>query len=198
LADSRFGKRALGALFLALFSSAALGAGDAQAGAAKAKPCAECHGEGGRSTDPKVPSLAGQPPLYIEYQLIQYHDERRKDARMSPFAEKLSNADMKDLAAYFSTQQPAKPAFTPDPAKVAAGKAITAALHCNSCHRPDFKGQNHIARLTGQHYEYLVKELRGFKNGTRPDIDGMMASSAQPLTDDDIVNVAHYLASLDP
>jgi cytochrome c553 len=191
------GKRALGALFLCALSPLCAGA-DAKAGAAKAEPCAACHGAGGRSTDATVPSLAGQPPLYIEYQLIQFRELRRKDARMSPFAEKLSNADMKDLAAYFAAEPPAKPTLTPDPAKVAAGKAVAEGLHCNSCHMPDFRGQNHIARLTGQHYDYLVKELRGFKAGTRPDIDGMMSSAAQPLTDSDIVNVAHYLASLTP
>jgi cytochrome c553 len=68
--------------------------------------------------------------------------------------------------------------------------------YCGSCHTSTYYGQNHIARLAGQHYAYLVKELRGFKTGARPDIDGTMASAAQPLSDADIENVAHYLATL--
>lgn len=191
------GRAAAAALFFLAAAAPAQGA-DAKAGEAKAQACAACHGPGGNSPDPTVPSLAGQPPLYVLYQLIQFREERRRDARMSPFAAKLSDADMKDIAAYFTAQMPAAPALAPDPAKVAAGKAVVQAQHCGSCHMPDFSGQQHIARLAGQHYAYLVKELRGFKSGERPDIDGTMASAAQPLTEADIDNVAHYLASLRP
>jgi cytochrome c553 len=115
---------------------------------------------------------------------------------MSPFAATLTDADMKDLAAYFSQQKLALPQATPDAAKIEAGKGVAQSQHCNSCHKPDFSGQQHIARLAGQHEAYLVKELRGFKTGARPDIDGSMASAAQPLSDADVVNVAHYLATL--
>jgi len=186
-----------GSLFAALFLLApAAPAADAPAGEAKAQVCAACHGPGGNSTDPQFPSLAAQPPIYVFYQLLQFREQRRKDARMSPFAEKLTDADMKDIAAYYAAQKPAAPTLAADPAKVAAGKAIAQRFYCSSCHTSTFAGQNHIARLAGQHYDYLVKELRGFKTGARPDIDGTMASAAQPLTDEDITNVAHYLASL--
>jgi len=83
-----------------------------------------------------------------------------------------------------------------DPAKVAAGKAVADRNFCGSCHMPAYQGQKHIARLAGQHYDYLVKELRGFKTRARFDIDGSMASAAQPLTDADVENVAHYLATI--
>lgn len=174
-------------------------AGDAKAGEAKAQVCVQCHGPGGHSANPEFPSLAGQPPLYVQYQLIQFREERRKDARMSPFAAKLTDRDMKDIAAYFTAEAPAAPAAAaPDAAKAAAGKAVAERLHCNSCHMPDFSGQKHIARLAGQHFDYLVKQLRGFKTGARPDIDGLMVESAQPLTDQDILDVAYFLSSLRP
>jgi cytochrome c553 len=187
-------KAVLAAIFL-LLASVAAHAADAQAGEAKSKVCVACHGAGGNSTDPQFPSLAAQPPIYVFYQLIQFREQRRKDARMSPFAEKLTDPDMKDIAAYFAAQKAAEPTLVPDAARVAAGKAVVERNHCGSCHTPTFAGQNHIARLAGQHYEYLLKELRGFKTGARPDIDGTMASAAQPLSDEDIVNVAHYLAT---
>lgn len=192
-------RAALAALFVCLFPPGASAAGDAKAGEEKAQACAACHGPGGRSADPTVPSLAGQPPVYVEYQLIQFHEARRKDERMTPFAQKLSPADMKDLAAYFAAQAPGAPAAAAaDAAKAAAGKAVADRNHCGSCHLPDYAGQKHIARLAGQHNDYLVKQLRGFKTGARPDIDGMMVESAAPLTDDDIVNVSYYLATLKP
>lgn len=190
-------KALFAALALAL-APLAHAAADAKAGAAKAQVCVQCHGPGGNSDNPEFPSLAGQPPLYVYYQLIQFREERRKDPRMSPYAAKLSDADMKDMAAYFTAQAPGAPALAPDAGKVAAGKAVVEANHCGSCHMPAFQGQQHIARLAGQHYAYLLKQLRGFKNGTRPDIDGTMASTAQPLSDADIENVCHYLASLKP
>jgi cytochrome c553 len=158
--------------------------------------CLACHGPGGNSTDPQFPSLAAQPPLYLFYQLLQFREQRRKDARISPFAEKLTDADMKDIAAYFTAQKAAAPTPAVDEARAAAGKAVAQRNHCASCHMSAFTGQNHIARLAGQHYDYLVKELRGFKTGARPDIDGTMASAAVPLSDEDILNVAHYLTTL--
>jgi cytochrome c553 len=169
---------------------------DVTAGEKKAAVCVACHGPGGNSTDPAVPSIAAQPPTYTFYQLIQFREERRKDARMSPFAQKLTDADMKDIAAYYAAQKLVAPAITADAAKVAAGKAVAERNFCGSCHMGNYAGQNHIARLAGQHVAYLVKELRGFKTGARPDIDGTMASAAQPLSDADIDNVAHYLATL--
>jgi cytochrome c553 len=191
----RFGAASGVALGLALGATNAGAAGDAAVGETKAQVCVQCHGPGGNSMNSEFPSLAAQPPLYVQYQLIQFREQRRKDPRMSPFAEKLTDADMKDLGAYFSQQKLAPAAVAPDAAKAEAGKAVAQSMHCNSCHRPDFSGQQHIARLAGQHEPYLVKELRGFKTGARPDIDGSMASAAQPLTDADIVNVAHYLAT---
>jgi cytochrome c553 len=172
--------------------------GNAAAGETKAQVCVACHGPGGNSTDPQYPSLAAQPPLYVFYQLIQFREQRRKDPRMSPFAANLSDQDMKDMAEYFTAQKAVAPADKPDEAKVAAGKAVVERNHCGSCHMGDFRGQQHIARLAGQHVAYLLKELRGFKTGARPDIDGTMASAAQPLSDDDIVNVSHYLSTLTP
>jgi cytochrome c553 len=185
------------AIGLLLFISLAPAfAADPAAGERKSAVCTACHGPAGNSTDPQFPSLAAQPPTYTFYQLIQFREQRRKDPRMSPFADKLTDADMKDIAAYFAAQAVIPPAVAADPAKVAAGKAVADRNFCGSCHAGNYYGQNHIARLAGQHHAYLVKELRGFKSGARPDIDGTMASAAQPLTDTDIENVAHYLATL--
>ncbi len=169
---------------------------DAEAGKRKAELCAACHGPDGNSANAQFPSLAGQPPLYVYYQLLQFRNAQRKDASMSAIAEKMSDADMKDIAAYYEAQAAKAPARASEPAQIDAGKEIAARNHCGSCHMPNYAGQKHIPRLAGQHYEYLVKELRGFKTGARPDIDGTMASAAQPLSDKEITDMAAYLAGL--
>ncbi len=176
-------------------TGAALGA-DAVAGRAKAEVCAACHGADGNSTNPLVPSLAAQPPLYVYYQLLQFREQRRVDEQMTPFAAKLTDTNMKDIAAYYSAQKPLGADQPPDQARSEAGKTVAAGNHCASCHMPDFSGQKHIARIGGQQYQYLVKQLRGFKSGERPDIDGTMSSAAQPLSDQDITDVSWYLSGL--
>ncbi|HEX4584218.1 MAG TPA: c-type cytochrome [Burkholderiaceae bacterium] len=184
-------------LFAALATMPAARGADALAGGSKAAVCAACHGADGNSTNPLYPSLAGQTPLYIYYQLLQFREQRRVNEQMSPFASKLTDTDMKDIAAYYSSQERALGTAQPaDEARSAAGKAVVAANHCDSCHTPNFAGQNHIPRIAGLQYEYLVRQLRGFKTGERADIDGSMTSAAQPLSDQDITAVSWYLAGL--
>ena len=186
----------LAALVLALAAFLPASAADAEAGRSKAGICAACHGVDGNSSDPLYPSLAAQPPLYVYYQLLQFREARRVDAIMSPLAAPLSDADMKDIAAYYASQavRPAPP--TVDESKVQAGKQVAARFHCGSCHLPTYAGQNHIPRLAGQHFAYLVKELRGFRSGARPDIDGTMASAAHPLSEAEIADVAAFVSGL--
>ena len=172
-------------------------AADAASGKNKAQTCLACHGEGGRSVNPFVPSLAGQPPLYVYDQLLQFRDERRKNPIMSPVAVGMKDADMRDMAAYFAQEKPAPVSPASNPELVKAGEKIAQVFHCASCHMPDYSGQNHIARLAGQQRDYLALQLRGFKTGSRPDIDGTMASAAQPLSDQDIDSMAGYLSSFE-
>lgn len=181
---------------LPVFFINAHAAPDAVAGEKKAAMCIACHGAAGNSSNPAYPSLAAQTPLYIYYQLLQLREGRRVNEQMTPFAAKLSDADMKDIAAYFSTQKPLGSEIKINAAEAESGKAIAARNHCGSCHMPDYAGQKHIPRVAGLHLDYLITQLRGFKSGARPDIDGSMASAAQPLSEKDIVDVAAFLASL--
>jgi cytochrome c553 len=171
-------------------------AADVEAGKRKAEVCAACHGADGNATVPGTPSLAGQPVYFTHWQLIKYRDGRRKDAQMSPFAKNLSDVDMADLAAYYASQRALPRPATTDPARVAAGKRLATLHHCASCHRPDLSGQQQVPRLAGQDYDYLLRLLRAFKTKTASDLDGTMTIATQPLRDDDIENLVHYLASL--
>ncbi|HEV3018099.1 MAG TPA: c-type cytochrome [Burkholderiaceae bacterium] len=185
-----------GALMSAMWVVVAVHGADSSAGRAKTEVCTTCHGTDGHSPNPLIPSLAGQPPLYIYYQLLQFREHRRINELMSPFAAKLTDTDMKDIAAYYSEQKALGPSPTTDQAGSESGQAVVARNHCDSCHTSTFAGQNQIPRLAGLPYDYLVKQLRGFKSGERSDIDGTMSEAAQPLSDQDITDVSRFLAGL--
>ena len=80
-------------------------AGDAAAGKAKSVVCAACHGPAGVSMNPLWPNLAGQKELYLAKQIKAFRDGDRKDPMMSPMAVALSDDDIANLAAYFSSLQ---------------------------------------------------------------------------------------------
>jgi cytochrome c553 len=163
----------------------------------KAALCVACHGAQGNSTNPAVPSLAGQPKQFITTQLVMFREGNRKDPLMSPIAAGLANADINEFGTYFTAQTPIPPAASDmDPAKVAASQRLAEQYHCVSCHGASLKGQQHIPRLAGQQSAYVAAQLRGFKAGTRFDMDGNMTSAAQPLTENDIALLAEYLAAL--
>jgi cytochrome c553 len=162
----------------------------------KAAVCAACHGNQGNSTNPVMPSLAGQPKQFITTQLIMFREGNRKDPQMSPMAANLSNAEINDLGTYFSAQKPAAPTQQTGADKVAASRRLIEQHNCNACHGAELKGQQHIPRLAGQQVAYLRTQLRGFRAGTRFDMDGQMTSAAQGLSDKDIDILAEYLASL--
>jgi cytochrome c553 len=169
---------------------------DAEAGARKAEPCAACHGPAGRSEIPEAPSLAGQLPRYVILALYQFRAGRRQSEAMAPFAAPLSDEDFGDLAAYYAKQTPAPPQHASDAEKAEAARVLTEQNHCVQCHGPGLAGQEHIPRIAGQGVDYLRLQLRGFKAATRGDIDGLMTSAAQALSETDIDLLADYIAGL--
>ena len=83
-----------------------------------------------------------------------------------------------------------------DPAKAKHGRAKADETLCTMCHLGGFAGQNEIPRVAGQHYEYVVKQLRDFKDKKRTNDAGNMTSVSRTLNDADIENLGHYLAGL--
>ncbi len=86
-----------------LMASPAFAGGDAAAGKAKAGTCAACHGANGISAIPMYPNLAGQKEAYLAKQLRDFKSGARKDPVMGPMAAPLSDEDITNLAAYFSS-----------------------------------------------------------------------------------------------
>jgi cytochrome c553 len=176
--------------------AASLAAADREAGRRKAEVCAACHGPAGNSVDPAVPSIAGQPAQFVSTELFLFREGNRKDPRMSPMATGLSNGDLNDLAEYFAAEKLAPPKHRTASENAAAGSALAHQFNCVQCHGRELLGQQHIPRLAGQQPDYLLAQLRGFKAGTRSDIDGNMTSAAHALSDKDIEILVDYLAGL--
>jgi len=88
---------------LLVSAGAGMAAGDAAAGKAKAALCAGCHGASGVSANPLWPNLAGQKDAYIVKQLKAFRDGTRSDPLMSPMAKPLTDAEIDNLAAHFSS-----------------------------------------------------------------------------------------------
>jgi cytochrome c553 len=174
-------------------------AADSEAGKAKAEPCAACHGPDGVSQMENIPSLAGQPDQFLQWQLVYFRMGMRKNEVMEPLAAELAEDDIRSLAAYFSALPPPEPRDAADdaPDLTEAGKNIAAQRRCASCHKDEFVGQQATARLAHQREDYLLKALRDFKSGERT--GGGVAAMPEvvyPLGDDDFKALAHYLARL--
>lgn len=179
-----------------LFFLATIPAEAADADPQLARSCEGCHGPGGRSSNPAIPSLAAQPRQFIATQLLMYREGNRKNPIMSPLTSKLTNADLNQLAAYFSAQAPAPPAAALPAEKAEAGRLLTQQYFCVNCHGQTLHGQMHIPRLAGQQAEYIRVQLSGFKATTRFDMDGQMSSAVQALTPEDINLLADYVSSM--
>jgi cytochrome c553 len=193
--------------------------GDAEAGKGKSAICATCHGATGISIAPIYPNLAGQKAPYIVKQLTDFKAGTRTDMMMAPMAMNLSEQDMADLAAYFSSQprsgEKAAAEDTAGASAVAPGaagnveivtstsaKAIYAgdvkagqekSAMCVACHGTD--GNSAIAiypKLAGQSANYLAKQLADFKSGAR--VDPIMAGMVAGLSTTDMDDLAAYFA----
>ena len=164
-------------------------------GRTKSQVCAGCHGADGNASNPEIPSLAGQPSQFIVTALFMFRESRRVNAQMTPFANNLSNADLNDLAQFYSSQKLTPPSRKLAGDLVAKARLVTERNNCVACHTPTFAGQQHIPRLAGQHKPYLLEQLKAFKASTRADLDGTMTSAAQGLGMDELELVAEYLST---
>jgi cytochrome c553 len=164
----------------------------------KAELCAGCHGENGISQTENIPSLAGQPDQFIQWQLVFFRSGARKNEQMQPIVEQINNEDIRNLGAYFASLAPpkaSKPDDNPDLSQKGAQAAV--GRRCASCHTDTFAGTKAVARIAGQREEYLVKALHDYKSGARSGGAGAaMADVAYPLSDEEITALAHYLAHL--
>jgi cytochrome c553 len=181
--------------FLAIVAPAL--AYDAEAGRQKAEAaCMPCHGKNGVSEQETVPSIGGQWNDYIVLALFQLRNGHRPSEIMGPLAKLLTDDDLGNLAAYYSSLKPWGPIRQSSAATAAAGPGLTQQRNCVQCHAPGLAGQESVPRLAGQRIEFLTAQLRGFREATRGDIDGNMTSAVKDLTDAEIATLADYISGM--
>jgi len=194
----RFLLYALCGLALSALAGVPAHAADIAAGKETAELCVGCHGEAGISQTENIPSLAGQPDQFIQWQLVFFRSGTRKSDEMQPVVEQISNEDIRNLGAYLASLTPPKPPAPDDnPDLSRKGAEAAAGRRCASCHTDTYAGTKAVARLAGQREDYLLKALRAYKSGVRS--GGSMAAMAEvayPLSEEEITALAHYLAHL--
>jgi cytochrome c553 len=197
---SRRGREFRRALMLAIAAALcmALHAGTAAADTLEERlqQCAACHGESGNSKMENIPSLAGQPELFLTNQLILMRERVRRSEIMEPFVKGLKDDEIVALAAHYAKLKSEPSGEGVDHALVARGTDLAVALRCGSCHQPTLAGQEQIPRLAHQRIDYLIKSLVEYRNGSRSGIDTSMNGVMYRMSDSDIRALAHYVASL--
>lgn len=176
--------------------------------AQRALACAACHGKEGRATgEGYFPRIAGKPAGYLYNQLVNFRDGHRQYPLMTYMVDQMSDAYLKELAAYFASQELPYPA--PQPVSAERGqleRGRQLALHgdagrdlpaCIACHGTRLTGvAPAIPGLLGLPRDYLNAQFGAWRNGTRrtpaPDC---MATLAGRLSPGDISAVSAWLAS---
>ena len=176
--------------------------GDSARGKKLHEDCAQCHGDVGNSDIPDVPDLGGQNPLYVFKQLSDYKAGTRTSSIMNEAAKSLSDRDMADLAAFYSSQKPfrASPqtaASSPAAIRLATlGDGSRLIPACDACHgdrgakNPAYYG---LPVLQDQKFQDLTVQLVAFRSGERAnDVYRVMRRLCGKLTDTEIAALAAY------
>lgn len=164
--------------------------------------CAACHGLDGNSPITINPKLADQHPEYLAKQLNDFKSGKRANAVMSGMVANLSDDDIKNLAAYFSSQSLSfGQAVTNGAGSLGekiyrAGNAANHVPACAACHGPNGTGlPAQFPRLRGQHADYTVAQLKAFRSGERANAPMMMTIAAK-MSDAEMAAVADYMQGL--
>lgn len=171
-------------------------AADPVAGEDKASSCRSCHGANGNSPFEGIPSLAAQPAPYIQSQIQLYKNHYRHIPEMTAAVAHLTDGDIADIAAYFTGQKASPPPATTDRARFAKGRKLAQGQKCDTCHRPNFAGENRVARLAGQREDYLLKAMNDFKSGERVGTGDVMPNKLSGAGKPDLEALAYFFARL--
>lgn len=194
------------ALVLASAHAHAQLAGDASAGEEKSQTCVACHGADGIGTAPENPNLAGQVPGYIADQLARFKSGQREDAVMAGMSAGLSEQDMADLDAYYSSMEVPRGAVPEDEAESArrggelyrGGDKSMDIAACMSCHGPSGRGiPTRFPQVAGQKREYLLASLQAYKSGERQSDADIMNDIAFRLSQQQMEDLAAFMHALE-
>ena len=157
--------------------------------------CAACHGPTGHASMPSTPSLAGQPKVFLENQLVMIREGLREIAAMKGLLDKLADADLIALATWYAAQpqMPAgPPTGTPDAAAIERGGTLAKQALCGTCHLPTYRGQSQVPRLAGQREDYLQQTMVLMRDGKAQGRDSIMAATLRGMSDGQLQDMAKY------
>jgi len=171
-----------------------LGAGQAQQ-PQQLNLCVACHGPQGNSPNPQIPSLAGQPKIFLENQLVLIREGLRDIPQMKGVLNGLKDPDLIVLAQYFAAQTP-QPVVAPVNAEsFERGKALAKTMLCGTCHLPDYRGREQMPRLAGQHERFLRDVMQEYRDKPGPGRDTVMSAALYGLNNQHLDDLAHFLAN---
>jgi cytochrome c553 len=164
--------------------------------------CAACHSNDSSRGSPANPIIQGQHPEYLVKQLGEFKAAKRINPVMQGFASQLSEADMKNVAAFYASKQ-AKPGFAKSKDSVALGEKIYRGgiadrnvPACSGCHGPTGSGlPSQYPQLRGQHADYTMAQLKAFRDGGRKNSPQMTGVAAK-MNDKELKAVADYIAGM--
>lgn len=165
---------------------------------ARLQACGACHGADGNSSQPVTPSLAGQPVVFVETQLVMIREGLRDIPVMKGLLDGISDPEITQIARHYAALPSKAAPGKRDDALFEKGRAISAASHCGSCHMPDYRGREQMPRLAGQREDYLFHSMMQFKNNLATGRDTIMAASLYALSVDDLKALAHFHAHSPP
>jgi cytochrome c553 len=160
--------------------------------------CAACHGADGNSTLKGIPSLAAQPKLFLENQLVLIREGVRDIPSMKGMLDGVSDAEVTALAKYYADKPLAPVPNDRDAEVFARGGKLAEGMRCGICHLPTYLGREQIPRLAGQREDYLLLSMQQFRNNQAVGRDSNMAASVYGVSDQDLQDISYYLARLTP
>jgi cytochrome c553 len=168
-----------------------VGDGNADLGRELSPPCASCHGEDGNASGADMPTLAGQDARYFTKAMLAYKNGKRDHAKMYEAVEPLSEADIRNLAAFYAGQEPVR-------RNVRA--PLTTAEWLERCERCHGAGGNstdpRFPMLAGQDRTYLASALQAYLNKTRS--NSTMHAMSAPLGESDVEGIVEFFAASEP
>lgn len=178
-------------------SAAKPAAADVAAGKAWVeKECKGCHGLDGKSIAPGIPHLAAQREAYLLASLQAYKEGKRTHAALKDLAKRMTDADLRNLAAYFAGLPPATIVAAP-PVTLPYEKGKALAAPCAKCHSEDGNSKTPgIPNLAGQQPNYFVTAIQEYLHKDRK--QAPMHAMLPRLSKQDMENLALYYASQTP
>jgi cytochrome c553 len=164
----------------------------------KLETCAACHGPNGVSPNQDVPSLAAQPDIFTQWQLVYMRDGTRKVEAMEEVVKGMTDSDIRFYGSYFASLPPPAPEHSKlSDAESAEVLNLMKPRRCANCHDDTMAGKGEMPRLAGQREDYLIKALRDYRsNARRGRGQAVMVEMVSTMTENDIKILAAYLSRL--